>query len=203
MTTIADLLIEETVNEKTFNEILEDIKDMVSYALSGAKKYLTEATLVTTLMSLSQDSVPNSVIIDDSLPSIEITIPIIAMEGSIRVVKESKARIRLSEELKQLSLLNDGWDNESAKKPSRLALRNASLLLSGLDDSILPSCTFFPSNDAGIYFQGRLSNGKLTVFINDEKMAYIVKGKSDKLSASIKINRETVKYLNTGLKAYV
>ena len=92
---------------------------------------------------------------------------------------------------------------ESAKRPTRLALRNASLLLTELDDSFLPGCTFFPSNDAGIYFQGRLPKGRFTVFLNDDKMAYVVKGESGKLTASVNINRETVKYLNIGLKEYV
>lgn len=203
MTSIDDLIIEDVVVKKTTKEILDDIKDMFCHALSVAKKYLAGTTLITALISLSQDSVPDSIIIDDSLPSIEITVPVTATEGTIKIVEECDARIRLSDELKQMSLLNDGWDNESAKKPTRLALRNASLLLAELEDSILPGCAFFPSNDAGIYFQGRLAKGKLTVFLNDEKMAYVVKGNSNKLTASVNINRETVKYLNIGLKEYV
>lgn len=201
--TINDLIIEDNVIVKTANEILDEIKDLVSCALSVAKKYLAGATLVTTLISLSQDCVPNSIIIDEALPSIEITTPVTALTSSVNVVEESNARKRLSEELRQMSLLEDGWDNEVAKKPTRLILRNAFLLLFGLDDSILPGCTFFPSNDSGIYLQGRLAKGNLTVFLNDEKMAYIVKGVSGKLSASVNINRKSIEYLNIGLKEYV
>lgn len=151
-------------------------------------------------LSLSQDVVPSSVIIDESLPSIEFT-P--AQGATIKVIEESDARLRLNEEIRQLSLLDDGWDYEAAKKPSRLALRNASLLLSSLDDSVLPHCSFFPSNDAGIYFQGNLAKGRLTVFINDEMMAYVVKGGKYKLSASVSVSRESIEYLNIGLKEYV
>lgn len=202
MTTIDDLIIEDVVVEKTIYEILDEIRDMVSSALSVAKKYLAGATLITTLMSLSQDCIPNSIIIDEELPSIEITVPVTATKGSVKFAEYSEARTRLYKELNEIALLKDGWDNEAAKKPTRLALRHASLLLSGLDDSILTGCAFFPSNDAGIYLQGRLTNGKLTVFINDEKMAYVVKGKSEKLTASVKISRESIEYLNIGLREY-
>lgn len=203
MTSIDDLIIEEVVVKKTTKEIIDDIKEMFCNVLSVAKKYLVGPTLLYALISLSRDSVPDSIIIDDSLPSIEITVPVTATEGTIKIVEECDARIRLLDELKHLHLLNDGWDNESAKRPTRLALRNASLLLTELDDSFLPGCTFFPSNDAGIYFQGRLPKGRFTVFLNDDKMAYVVKGESGKLTASVNINRETVKYLNIGLKEYV
>lgn len=203
MTTIDDLMLEDTVIEKTSKEILDEIKEMVSYALSVAKRYLAGATLVSTLMSLSQDNVPNCIIIDETLPSIEITVPVAATISKVDVVEEGESRMRLRKQIEQLSTLEDGWDNEAAKKPTRLALRNASLLLAGLDDSVLPGCAFFPSNDAGIYLQGRLTKGKLTVFLNDDAMAYIVKGKSNKLTASVSINRGTIEYLNLGLKEYV
>lgn len=203
MTTIDDLMLEDTVIEKTSKEILDEIKEMVSYALSVAKRYLAGATLVSTLMSLSQDNVPNCIIIDETLPSIEITVPVAATISKVDVVEEGESRMRLRKQIEQLSTLEDGWDNEAAKKPTRLALRNASLLLAGLDDSVLPGCAFFPSNDAGIYLQGRLTKGKLTVFLNDDAMAYIVKGKSNKLTASVSINRGAIEYLNLGLKEYV
>lgn len=196
-------MLEDTVIEKTSKEILDEIKEMVSYALSVAKRYLAGATLVSTLMSLSQDNVPNCIIIDETLPSIEITVPVAATISKVDVVEEGESRMRLRKQIEQLSTLEDGWDNEAAKKPTRLALRNASLLLAGLDDSVLPGCAFFPSNDAGIYLQGRLTKGKLTVFLNDDAMAYIVKGKSNKLTASVSINRGTIEYLNLGLKEYV
>ena len=202
MMTIEELMIEEISDNRVMSgkEILEEIKDMVNYALSEAKRCVTGAALMTTLL-LSQDGIPNSIIVDDSLPFIEL--PFVEAKGTLRVVEESEDRVRLSEELSNLAKIEDGWDNQCAKKPTRLALYNASILLAGLEDSVLPKCSFFPSNDAGIYFQGHLKNAKLTIFLNDEKMAYVVKGKTEKLTASVILNRESVEYLNEGLKKYL
>lgn len=203
ITKIEELISEEPTDKvMSGQEILDGIKDMVNSVFVEAKKCIRVAALMTTLL-LSQDSISNNIIVDDSLLSIELPTLAAKAEGTLRVVEESADRVRLTEKLSDLAKIEDGWDNQCAKKPTRLALYNASILLAGLDDSVLPKCSFFPSNDAGIYFQGHLNNGNLTVFLNDEKMAYVVKGKTEKLTASVTLNRESVEYLNMGLKKYV
>lgn len=204
MMELEKLISEETDdNVMSGKEIFEGIENMFDSVFSTKKyKTITVVVLMATQLLL-QDNIPNNIIVDNSLPSIELPIPAMEAKGKLRVVEESVDRIRLSEELSNLAKIEDGWDNQCAKRPTRLALHNASILLAGLDDAVLPKCSFFPSNDAGIYFQGHLNNGKLTVFLNDEKMAYVVKGGTEKLTASVTLNRKSVEYLNVGLKRYV
>ena len=156
ITKIEELISEEPTDKvMSGQEILDGIKDMVNSVFVEAKKCIRVAALMTTLL-LSQDSISNNIIVDDSLLSIELPTLAAKAEGTLRVVEESADRVRLTEKLSDLAKIEDGWDNQCAKKPTRLALYNASILLAGLDDSVLPKCSFFPSNDAGIYFQGHL-----------------------------------------------
>lgn len=204
MEAIEELLILEDPVEDVFSvkDILDEIKDMINQALALAKRYLAGATMLTLMVSSTGDIMRN-IIIDDSVPCIEITVPVEAVPGTIKIASVSEARVRLNDKIRSLTDLEDGWDGEAALKPSKLALQNMKQLVSHLDDNVLISSTVFPSNDAGIYLQANLRKGRMTVFVDDSRMAFVIKGAPGKVSASVKIDPHSLNYLNQGLTLYV
>ena len=200
--TFDDILIEQDTEMKiSARQVLDEIKDMISCALSTVKKCLALGTITLSLMSLS--TAPESLIIENSETTVQLDINQPQPSIDLSIASISAAQIRLEKELGQLCDLETGWDDSTASKPKPAAIKQASMLISQLDDNVLSSCTLFPSNDSGIYLQGKLTNGKLSIFMDGEVMAYIVKGKDSKLSSTAKVNADTINYLNQGLKMYV
>lgn len=204
MLTIDEFLTfeEPTDVQLTIHDVLEDIKDMIDYAFSVAKRYFAGATLMSLLL-ISHGDISNNIIVDNDSLCVEVTLAREAVSGSIQIATLCEARERMYQEIERLSKLTDGWDGEMAKRPSKLALKNASLLIGLLDDNVLSSCAIQPSNDAGIYIQSHLRKGRMTVFVNDSQMAYVIKGSSGKLSASVTCEYQNIYYLNEGLTQYV
>ena len=200
--TFDDILIEQDTEMKiSVQQALDEIKDMISCALSSVKKCLALGAITLSLMSLS--TAPESLIIENCGTTVQLDIhhPQPSIDFSIASI--SATQIRLEENLKQLCNLENGWDGYTALKPKSTAIKQASMLISMLEENVLSSCALFPSNDAGIYLQGKLANGRLTIFVDGEAMAYMVKGKDSKLTATTKVNAESIGRLNQGLKMYV
>lgn len=186
----------------TATDILENFKNTVNDAIILVKKFLAAGSLITILAMPLGES--NAHIIMDTPESIEFVIPTInKIKYSIKEASTSVYQNKLSLRLNYLSTLKDGWDNECAKAPSISAIRSASFLISQLDDVILSKCSIFPSNDSGLYIQGKFTKGKVTIFTNNGDMTYVAKGALGKISASVPVNEATVDYLNQGLKQYV
>ena len=199
---IEDILIgQDTEVKPTPQKVLDEIKDMISSALSSAKKCLAYGALTLSLMSLS--TAPESLIIEDSETIVQIEVLQTRPSMELSIASISDTQIRLEENLNQLCSLEDGWDGYAASKPKTAAIKQASMLISMLDENVLSSCALFPSNDAGIYLQGKLAKGRLSIFVDGEVMAYMVKGEESKLAATVKVNTENIDYLNQGLKMYV
>lgn len=200
--TFDDILIEQDTEVKTsVRQALDEIKDMISCALSSVRKCLALGAFTLSLMSLS--TAPESLIIENSGTTVQIEIHHPQPSVELSIASISDTQIRLEQNLNQLRNLEDGWDGYTASRPKNAAIKQASMLISLLDENVLSSCALFPSNDAGIYLQGKLANGRLTIFVDGEVMAYMVKGKESKLTATAKVNTENVSYLNQGLKMYL
>ena len=200
--TFDDILIEQdTEINISARQVLDEIKDMISCALSSVKKCLALGTITLSLMSLS--TAPESLIIENSGTTVQLDIYQPQPSIDLSIASISATQIRLEENLEQLRNLENGWDGNAALKPKSAAIKQASMLISMLEENVLSSCALFPSNDAGIYLQGKLTNGRLTIFVDGEVMAYMVKGKDSKLTATTKVNAESIGRLNQGLKMYV
>jgi len=200
--TFEDILIEQnTETKKTVQETLDEIKDMISSALSSVKKCIALGAITVSLMSMS--TAPESLIIDNSATAVQIEILQPQPSVKISIATISETQIRLEENLAQLQNLENGWDGYNALKPTSAAIKLAFMLISLLDEDVLRTCALFPSNDAGIYLQGKLAKGRLSIYVNGEVMAYIVKGEESKLAATSKVTPTTINYLNQGLKMYV
>lgn len=200
--TFEDILIEQdTEINKTVQEALDEIKDMISCALSAVKKCLALGTFTISLMSMS--TVPENLIIDSNETTVQIDIQQPQPSVGISIASISDTQIRLENNLIQLQNLENGWDGCSASKPKSTAIKQASMLISLLDENVLRTCALFPSNDAGIYLQGKLAKGRLSIFVDGEVMAYIVKGEESRLAATAKVTPTNISYLNQGLKMYV
>ena len=106
-------------------------------------------------------------------------------------------------QLQQLHNLKDGWDGCCALKPNSAAFKHTSMLISMLDDNIIESCALFPSNDGGIYIQGKFTKGQFTIFVDNESMTYVISGEKYKIKATDKVNAETINNLNLELKKYI
>lgn len=203
MTSIEELLIEESADvQLSVMDVLEDIKDMISRAFATAKRYLAGGVLAT-MMTLSISDVVLSYIKEEPNEPIAITMPVKETAGSVELAYLSESRQKAMRMIDGLSYLEDGWDGEVAKQPSLIAMKYMRFLIDELDDMALTTCGVFASNDAGVYLQSRLANGKMTVFMNDDGMTYVVKGTSGKLTASAPVTKKTVEYLNEGLKLFV
>ena len=200
--TFDDILIEQDTEMKiSVRQALDEIKDMISCALSSVKKCLALGTITLSLMSLS--TAPESLIIENSGTTVQLDIHHPQPSVDLSIASISATQIRLEENLEQLRNLENGWDGYAAFKPKNAAIKQASMLISMLDENVLSSCALFPSNDAGIYLQGKLAKGRFTIFVDGEVMAYVVNGKGSKLTATDKVNAETINHLNLGLKMYV
>lgn len=203
MTSIEELLIEETTDvQLSVGDVLEDIKDMISRAFESAKRFLAGGVLAT-MMTLSIGDAVSSYIIETPSEPIAITMPVKETAGSVDLAYFSESRQKVMKMIDGLSLLEEGWDGEIAKRPSLIALKNARFIVDEIDDVALTACGVFASNDAGVYLQSRLRNGKMTIFLNGDGMTYIVKEASGKLTASAPVTKKTVEYLNEGLKLFV
>lgn len=200
--TINDLNIDDFhVQEvKSAKSVVGELTELCKEALGCTKQIVSKTVLVSMLTCLSIPS--QSRIIDNQTPTIEFSIPQQAPIGLV-FASTSDVKIQLTENLDNLRVLEDGWDGYNAQKPSKLAVKNASMLISLLDDSVLKSCSLFPSNDAGIYLQGKLSKARLTIFLNDNTLAYLVKGDGCKLSGSSAICVSLINFLNQGLLSFV
>lgn len=203
--TFADISIEKVVDTPVSTQTtLNEIKDMLSRTLSSARTVLASGAVVMSLMSLSLT--PDSVIYDNMTPAVQVKFPpmrVIAHYG-ISLYVPTDAQRRIEDNINNLRSLQDGWDGEAALKPSQEALFQANLLTSLLDDKILTCCTLFPSNDSGVFLQGRLRQGRISVYMNGKEMAYVVKGRDgSKLSATVPSAIESVNYLNNGALMYV
>lgn len=202
--TIKDLDIESTTEfTSSPKQVLDEIKNMLHCALSSSQKWLASGAVIMSLMSLSAS--PESFVANVDTPQVDITLssPQPIENPTISIASQSANQIKLAQKLNQLQALEKGWDGMNALKPHNKAIRQASMLISQLNDEILRFCTLFPSNDAGIYLQGKLPKGRLSIFMNGEVMAYIVKGASSKLSAIVDTNPTTINYLNQGILMYV
>jgi|GEM_PF-5336354 len=203
--TFADISIEEVVETPVSTQtILNEIRDMLSRTLDSARTVLASGAVVVSLMSLSLTQ--DSVITDNMTPAVQVELPpmqVIAHSG-ISLFMPTDAQRRIEDNMNSLRSLQDGWDGEAALKPSYEALFQANLLTSLLDDKILTCCSLFPSNDSGIFLQGRLPKGRISVYMNGTEMAYVVKGRDgSKLSATVPSTIESVNYLNSGALMYV
>lgn len=203
MTSIAELLIEEPADvQLSVVDVLEDIKDMISRALATAKSYLAGGVLAT-MMTLSIGDAVSGYIKEEPNEPISITMPVKETTASLDLAYFSESRQKVMKMIDGLSLLKEGWDGEIAKRPSLIALKYARFIVDEIDDVALTACGVFASNDAGVYIQSKLKNGKMTVFLNDVGMSYVVKGASGKLTASALVSKKTVEYLNEGLKLFI
>lgn len=203
MTSIEELLIEEAADvQLSVGDVLDDIKDMISRALESAKRFLAGGVMAT-MMTLSIGDAVSSYTTETPSEQIAITMPVKGTTGSVDLAYFSESRQNVMKMIDGLSLLKAGWDGEMAKQPSSIALKHARFIVDEIDDDALVACGVFASNDAGVYLQSRLKNGKLTVFLNDDGMTYVVKGSSGKLTASTPVTKKTVAYLNDGLKLFV
>lgn len=203
MISIEELLIEETADvQLSVGDVLEDIKDMISRALESAKRFLAGGVLAT-MMTLSIGDAVSCYIVETPSEPITVTMPVKETTGSVDLAYLSESRQKVMKMIDGLSLLKEGWDGEMAKQPSSIALKHARFIVDEIDDVALAACSVFASNDAGVYLRSRLRNGKMTVFLNDDGMTYIVKDTSCKLTASAPVTKKTVEYLNDGLKLFV
>lgn len=200
--TFDDILIEQdTEIKKSVRQALDEIKDMISCALSSVRKCLALGAFTLSLMSLC--TAPESLIIENSETTVQIDIHHPQPSVEISIASLSDTQIRLEKNLDQLRNLEDKWDGYAASKPTNAAIKQASMLIYLLDENALSSCALFPSNNGGIYLQGKLAKGRLTIFVDGEVMAYIAKGEDSKLTATTKVNAESIARLNQGLKMYV
>ena len=202
--TVEDIIEQEAIPEqKNVWEMLDEIRTGLFDMLNGyAKSISSSAIILMSLMPLSTSA--DGIIIDDSIPELCMSADAEVLDFvDISKVQEMKVRHALKEKLHNLSLLNDGWDGMEASKPSVTALKQVSMLVSSLDIVALRHCALFPSNDAGIYLQGRLPKGRYTIFLNGEVMAYVLKGCGKRLTATVNVDETTINYLNQGFMIYV
>ena len=203
MATFEDLYIENSVDVvKSFEDIVKDFLDMANEAFDFMKRPLAGGTMLSIIMALNCDASTGNVLIDNT-PIVEVTIFSPAALEKIELATKCEARIRVENQIGNLSTLKEGWDGAVAKAPSWLAIRNARFIVNQLDDSIVSKCSVFASNDSGVYIQGKIGNGKVTLFVNDEKMAYVIKSKDRRISISGMVDEKSAHMLNEGLKLYV
>lgn len=183
-------------------QLFDEIRNEISLVFSSGKPILLAGAFMLSFIPLNTSA--ESVIIDENLPSLQINIEEQRTEKvTLSIFSQSETQERLERNLRQIENLQIGWDGYCADVPSREAIEHASLLIQELDDVTLKESAFFPSNDGGIYLQGRLPKGKYTLFLNGKTMTYVVKNKESRMSATVDVTRFNVSYLNEGLKHYV
>lgn len=199
MINIDNILANETIEEmKPSAQVLDEIKDLCRSVLDSTKNILISSTILSLItLNISSDSL----IIDNQTP----TLPIISQtKVTLALAEISETKSKLNEVLNELRILKDGWDGQNALKPKKSAIDQAQYLVDSLDDKVLAKCYLFPSNDAGIFLQGKFPKGNLSVYLNGEVMTYVVKGNYEgRMSASVKQNANTANILNQGLLMYL
>lgn len=96
--TFDDILIEQDTEMKlSVRQVLDEIKDMISCALSTVKKCLALGTITLSLMSLS--TAPESLIIENSETTVQLDIYQPQPSIDLSIASISAAQIRLEKEL--------------------------------------------------------------------------------------------------------
>ncbi len=163
----------EIPNDQMVTEPMDVLQDefygMVHNVLNGSKKLVATFFLYGFLMAPTQ-AVNASVVVRDSSP-VEILVDNRAGQLSLCDVDVCfKHHLRLNGDVDRLSAIKDGWDGMFAKAPSSEALDAARYIISVMDEEVLSHCAVFPSNDGGVYLQGRYAAGRMSIFLDGKTM---------------------------------
>ena len=202
---LSELLIEtEEDKQISARDAISEIRQMAIDALACVKRFVAGGTLVALLMwgSYQQtsgdvawiDKAPQEVVIDNGLQQPEVFSTAYYYQYD-----------HFAQKLDQLGKLQNGWDGSGALAPSDATLKSARLIVNALPKAVLMHCALFPANDAGVYLQGRFQNGKLSVYVREGQMTYIVKNTQRRdADREVAVNNDTAFRLSevvTGLFA--
>lgn len=190
------LVITEEDKQFSVREAISEIRQMAIDALTCVKRYVAGGTLVALLMwgSFQQsagsaawiDKSPQEVVIDNGL-----------QQPEVRSTAYYYQYDRFAQKIAQLGQLHDGWDSNGALAPSPVALESMRLIVNSLPKSVLMHCALFPANDAGVYLQGRLQSGKLSVYVQKNQMTYLAKTVEQReANKDVAVNKENVARLS-------
>lgn len=165
-----------TEEDKLFSvsDAISEIRQMAIDALTYVKRYVAGGTLVALLMWGSYQQSVGTVAWIDKAPQ-EVVIDNGLQQPEVRSTTYYYQYDRFAQKIGQLSQLHDGWDGNGALAPSRVSLENVGIIINSLSKSVLMHCALFPANDAGVYLQGSFQGGKLSVYVQNNKMTYIAK----------------------------
>lgn len=168
------LVVTEEDKQFSVRDAIGEIRQMAIDALTHVKRYVAGGTLVALLMWGSYQQSVGTVTSIDKAPQ-EVVIDNGMQQPEVRSTAYYYQYDRFAQKIDQLGQLRDGWDGNGAQAPSHVALKSVGLIVNSLPKSVLMRCALFPANDAGVYLQGRFQGGKLSVYVQNTQMTYIVK----------------------------
>ena len=192
-------IVEEQSILKPVGDVMNEINRMISDLLSKTQHLVTGAMLTALLVGTIPQAAANS------YQTISNKIEIIIDNSGKQFVAYDTASFyfhhaRLFADIDRLSVLRDGWDGNFAKAPSRNALDQVSMIVKLFDEDVLAYCAIFPENNSGLYLQGRFPNGRLAVYLDGDKMTYVLKNRDHKISkSSVEIVINSIKELHTAI----
>lgn len=192
------LEIEDNLNTlEPISNVMEEIKRMIHDLLQKLQHLVTGGMLTVLLVGTMPQVAASTYQVLDNKPQV-----VIDNSGAVPVAHDAASfyyhHERLFDSIDRLRALSDGWDGGCAKAPSIEALNMVGTIVEYFDEKVLSHCALFPSNDSGLFLQGRFSKGRLSLYLNADKMTYILKNKDGRFSqSSIGVDKNSIEELQT------
>ena len=182
------------------NKAFSEIKIMVMASFHKARNMAACVSLVMLLADALPASADNTIRIDTRKienvidADFSLTKDDVGQVYSIRSVRNA---VRLETKLDAFLLLKEGWDGEVAAAPNRHAIAHARMTVRFLPENILQYSAVFPSNDSGVYLQGKFPERKAryTAFFDGKYMSYMIRGGEILTKTNVSVNEDNIKAL--------
>lgn len=187
---------------------MNEIKDMImaSFHKAGSMVsyvslflFLSETLPVSADNCITKDSekLENVIIADFSLSKHDGT--------QVYYISSVSNAVRLEAKLDEFNHLEEGWDGGFAAAPTPLALDHARKAVRAISEDILQNSAVFPSNDSGVYLQGKFPeyNARYTAFFDGKTMSYLVKGIKTLSKTKVQVNDDNLNSLEDDIRTTI
>lgn len=192
-------IVEEQPASIPVGDLMNEINRLIGELLSKAQHIVAGGMLTVLLVGTMPQVAASTYQAANIKPEV-----IVDNSGTTPVVYDAASfyfhHERLYDSINKLMALTDGWDGGCAKAPSKEALKGAEAIVDAFDEKVLAHCAIFPSNDSGVFLQGRFPNGRLSLYLNIGKMTYMLKSKDDReRRSSIAVDKNNIQELQTNI----